>query len=124
MLHHIFFFFSNLPPVTSTSSQRTKAAVEAVVYHISNESGLIVCIPETAMIHCLALARDQPLNNVYHCLPGLFNYLPSIIDRTARVPVFYDFKGGWVITLQHYVPRKTKPSGFDFTLSAHHCFST
>lgn len=84
------------PSVTSTSSQQTKATVEAVVYHISNESRLIVCIPETAMIHCLALARDQPLNNVYHCLPGLFNYPANIIDITARVPVLYDFKRAWV----------------------------
>lgn len=62
-----------------------------IVYYISNETTLIVCIPDTAMIQCLVLARDQPLNNVYHCLPGLYNYLANIIDKTARVPVFYDF---------------------------------
>ena len=32
--------------------------MEVVVYHIGNESALMVCIPETAMIHCMALARD------------------------------------------------------------------
>lgn len=60
------------------------------------------------MIHCLALARDQPLNNVYHCLPGLFNYLANIIDVTARVPVFYDFKGCWVTIHKYYVLEKIK----------------
>lgn len=86
--------------------------MEAVVYHISNETRLIVCIPETAMIHCLALARDQPLNNVYHCLPGLFNYLANIIDVTARVPVFYDFKGCWVTIHKYYVHEKIKAKSF------------
>lgn len=84
MFHHSFF--SNLPPATSASSQQTEAAVEVVVYHISNESGLIVCIPETAMIHCLVFARNQPPNNVYHCLPGLFNYLANIIDKNNQGP--------------------------------------
>lgn len=70
----------------SASSQQTKATVEVVVYHISNESGLIMCIPETAMIHCLVLARDQPLNNVYHFLPGIFNYLANIIDINSKGP--------------------------------------
>lgn len=50
-------------------------------------AGAIVCNPETAMIHCLALASDQPLNNVYHCLPRLFNYLPNIIDKSETVPM-------------------------------------
>ncbi len=88
----VCFTSSLISPVTCASSQQTKAMREAVVYHISNESRLIVCIPETAMIHCLALARNQPLNNVYHCLPQLFNYLANI-DITARVPVFNGFKG-------------------------------
>lgn len=48
------------------------------------------------MIHCLALARDQPLNNVYHCLPGLFNYLANIIAITARALCFMILKGCWV----------------------------
>lgn len=85
MFNH--FFPPNLP-LLRASSRHTKATVEAVVYHISNETRVIVCIPETAMIHCLALARDQPLNNVYHCLPGLFNYLANIIDKPMRVLVF------------------------------------
>lgn len=42
-----------------------------------------MCIPETAWIHCVALARLRPLNNVYHCLAGLFNYLATITDRAA-----------------------------------------
>lgn len=75
-----FFFFFQMYPCC-VSSKQTTATVEAVVYHISNESRVIVCIPETAMIHCLALARDQPLNNVYHCLPGLFNYLQTLLTN-------------------------------------------
>lgn len=81
------------PLFSNTSSKKTKATVEAVVYHISNETRLIACIPETAMIHHLALARDQALNSVYHCLPGLFNYLANIIDKTPRVPVFLRMQG-------------------------------
>lgn len=83
---------SSSPPFTSTRSQQTKATLEAVVYHISNESWLIVCIPETAMIHCLALARDQPLNNVYHCLPGLFNYLATLLTKQQGSQCFMTLK--------------------------------
>lgn len=78
----LIFFLVACPP------SKTKATVEAVVYHISNETGVIVCIPETAMRRCLQLARDQPLNNVYHCLLGLFNYLRDIIDQPTRASVF------------------------------------
>lgn len=83
---------SSSPPFTSTRSEQTKATLEAVVYHISNESWLIVCIPETAMIHCLALARDQPLNNVYHCLPGLFNYLATLLTKQQGSQCFMTLK--------------------------------
>lgn len=84
-LMHVFFS-TNLRLRHVQPPSKTKAAVEAVVYHAGNESGLIGCIPETAMIHCLLLARDQPLNNVYHCLPGLFNYPANVIGAAARGP--------------------------------------
>lgn len=85
-------FAPHLLLFTSTRLQQTKATLEAVVYHISNESWLIVCIPETAMIHCLALARDQPLNNVYHCLPGLFNYLATLLTKQQGSQCFMTLK--------------------------------
>lgn len=83
--------------------------MEAVVYHTGNESGLIGCIPETAMIHCLLLARDQPLNNVYHCLPGLFNYPANVIDAASRGPrlLWFFFCLRWcrvTIHLRRYKP--------------------
>ena len=85
----VFTPFSLINP-SLVSSLQTKATLEAVVYHISNETKVIMCIPETAMMHCLAFARDQPLNNVYHCLPRLFNYLANIVDKPAWVSVFKD----------------------------------
>lgn len=87
MLCHVFL--TSLP-ATCSSSLRTHAVVEAVIFHISNESELIRCIPETAVMQCSAPARDQPPKNVYHWLPGLFNESASGVDVTASVPVFYD----------------------------------
>lgn len=86
----LFFFFLTSPHFVS--SQQSKDTSQSVVYHISNESGVIVFFPETAMIQSLALARDQPsVNNVYHCLPRLFNYLANIIDKPATLPVSTTF---------------------------------
>lgn len=43
-------FFLTFLPASCASFPRIHAASEAVIYHISNESGLIGCIPETAVM--------------------------------------------------------------------------